>query len=183
MTGREDGMTLIEVLVGAVLGSILMAALVSVFLTGYASVRVSQDTLVGDQDVQLTLTYIQTDIHGASRDPSLLNVTNSGRTLTLSVPDPSATGRTVTIVYTYASGGSPAVGTLTRTVTPPSPAASSSTVIAHNLKAGLTNIFTAAPCTVAPGAGCTSVSAALQFVINGTAVTRTIQAAPQLAYP
>ena len=182
MIAREDGMTVIEVLVGAVLGAILMSALVSVFLTGYASVRVSQDTLVGDEDVQQTLTWIQTDIHGASRDPNLLTVTNGGNTLTLNVPDPSATGRLVTITYVYTSGGTPLVGTLTRTVTAPA-GAPKVTVIARNLKPGLTNVFTASPCTVAPGAGCTSVSAALQFVINGTPVTRTIQAAPQLAYP
>lgn len=180
MTLRDErGFTLIEVLAGLVLGSIIMAALFGVFLTGWTSVRVSQDTLLGDEDVQLTLTYIQTDIHGASRDPNLLKVTNAGNTLTLAVPDPSGTGQVLTVTYAYATG---TVGTLMRTVTPPA-GAPTSTVVARNLKPGLTNIFSASPCTGAPGPGCTSVSAALQFVLNGTTVTRTIDAAPQLAYP
>jgi prepilin-type N-terminal cleavage/methylation domain-containing protein len=177
---RDDaGFTLVEVLAGVVLGSIIMVALFGVFLTGWTSVRVSQDTLLGDEDVQLTLTYIQTDIHGASRDPNLLKVTNGGNTLTLSVPDPSGTGRRVTVTYVYATG---TVGTLTRTVTGPT-GPPASTVIARNLKPGLVSVFSASPCIVAPGAGCTSVGATLQFVLNGTTVTRTINAAPQLAYP
>lgn len=182
MIAREDGFTLVEILAGSVLGSIIMAALFGVFLTGYASVRVSQDTLLGDQDVQLTLTYLETDIHGASRDPSLLAVTNGGNTLTLSVPDPGAAGRRLTVAYVYASGGTPNVGTLVRTVTPPGGPATTTTV-ARNLKPGLTGVFSATPCTPAPGPGCTSVNAALQFVLNGATVTRTVSAQPQLAYP
>lgn len=175
---REDGFTLVEVMAGLVLGSILLASIFGVFLTGYASVRVSQDTMVGDQDVQLTLTYLQTDIHGSSRDPALLTVTNGGNTLALGVPDPSGSGRFLTVTYAYTSGGSPTVGTLTRTVTDATGAVVGTTAVARNLKPGLTSVF-AATCTP----GCTSVTATLQFLLNGNTVTRNIQATPQLAFP
>lgn len=180
----DDGFTLVDTLVGTVIGSILMIALAGVFLTSYTSLRVSQDTLEGDADVQLALTYLQVDVHGSSRDPNLLTVTNGGNTLRLSSPDPSSAGRLLTIAYTYASSGSPAVGTITRTVTDSSGATIRTGVVAHNLKGGLTGVFSATPCTLAPGGvGCTSVSAALSFDVKGVTVTRTVQAAPQLAYP
>jgi len=182
----DAGFTLVDTLVGTVVGTILMVALVGVFLTSYTSLRVSQETLQGDADVQLTLTYLESDVHGSSRDPSLLTVTNTGNpgnTLKLSSPDPSSAGRLLTITYTYASAGSPAVGTLTRTVTDSTGATIRSGVVAHNLAGGLTGVFSATPCTSAPGVGCTSVSAALSFNVKGVTLTRTVQAAPQLAYP
>jgi Tfp pilus assembly protein PilW len=183
MIAREDGFTLIEVLAGAVLGSIVMFALFGIVLTGYASVRVSQDTLLGDEDVQLVLTYIQTDIHAASKDPALLVVSsagpNSGNTLVLTVPDPkTANGRMLTVTYTYATAGSPSVGTLTRSVATVAGIPISTATIARNLKPGLVNVFSR---SCSPG--CTSVSAAIQFVLNGATVTRTVNASPQLAYP
>lgn len=187
MIAREDGFTLIEVLAGAVLGGIVMFALFGIVLTGYASVRVSQDTMLGDEDVQLVLTYIQTDIHAAAKDPALLSVSNvgpnTGNTLILTVPDPktpdgSVKGRMLTVTYTYATSGSPAVGTLTRSVATLSGTAVSTIVIARNLKPSLVNVFSR---TCSPG--CTSVSAAIQFILNGTTVTRTLNASPQLAYP
>jgi len=179
----DAGFTLVDTLVGTVVGTILMVALVGVFLTSYTSLRVSQETLQGDADVQLTLTYLEVDVHGSSRDPNLLTVTNGGNTLKLSSPDPSSAGRLLTITYTYASAGNPAVGTLTRTVTDSTGATIRTGVVAHNLTGGLTNVFSATPCTPSPGAGCTSVSAALSFDVKGVTLTRTVQAAPQLAYP
>ncbi len=183
MIAREDGFTLIEVLAGAVLGGIVMFALFGIVLTGYASVRVSQDTMLGDEDVQLVLTYIQTDIHAASKDPALLTVSNAGpntgNTLVLTVPDPkTANGRMLTVTYTYATSGSPSVGTLTRSVATLSGTPLGTTVIARNLKPSLVNVFSRS-CTP----GCTTVSAAIQFILNGATVTRTLNASPQLAYP
>lgn len=180
---RDDGFTLIETLVSTVLGSLLMAALVGVFMAGYGSIRASQESLLGDTGVQLTLTYLATDVQGASRDPSLLTITNGGNTLKLAQADPGASGRSLTVTYTYQSSGTPAVGSLTRTVTDAAGSTLSTRDVAHNLKAGLTNIFSATPCTPAPGAGCTSVSASLAFDVKGTTITRSVQAAPRLAYP
>src|SRR5258708_11098511 len=121
MIAREDGFTLMEVLAGPVLGAIVMFAMFGIVLTGYASVRVSQDTMLGDEDVQLVLTYIQPDIHAASKDPALLTVSNAGpntgNTLVLTVPDPkTANGRMLTVTYTYPTSGPPRAGTLTRSV-------------------------------------------------------------------
>src|SRR5258708_18318573 len=150
MIAREDGFTLIEVLAGAVLGGIVMFALFGIVLTGYASVRVSQDTMLGDEDVQLVLTYIQTDIHAASKDPALLTVSNAGpntgNTLVLTVPDPkTANGRMLTVTYTYATSGSPSVGTLTRSVATLSGTPVSPTVIARHLKPRLPNVSPPSP--------------------------------------
>lgn len=188
MIQRDDGFTLIDVMVGTVVSGLLLAALVGIFQTGYQSLRVSSDAYLGQDDVQLALRYLMPDVQGASREHiSVADVPAVGGTLTLVVPEPNP-NRLTTVTYVY----SDAAGTITRTSSFATLTGTTTeeVVIARHLKTNLLPaemtrfIYCAAACPPEAGGGTgPKLRAKLAFDINGTTVTRELDLTPKLTSP
>lgn len=131
----DDGIGLVDALVGIALASILMLGIAGVARSAYAATRSAGDAVKGDEDVQLLSSYFTRDVHAAVADAQLTSVGAGGATLTLGAVDVN-TPRFTTVTYAYDAGA----GTVTRTLTvagqPPV-----TTVVAHSLETSYTPVF------------------------------------------
>jgi hypothetical protein len=108
----DDGIGLVDALVGIALAAILMLGIAGVARSAYAATRSAGDAVRGDDDVQLLASYFTRDVHAAVADAQVTSVTGAGATLTLGVVDVN-TSRFTTVRYAYDASA----GTITRTVT------------------------------------------------------------------
>jgi hypothetical protein len=108
----DDGIGLVDALVGIALAAILMLGIAGVARSAYAATRSAGEAVKGDEDVQLLASYLTRDVHAAVADPQLTSVSGGGATLRLGVVDVN-TPRFSTVTYAYDAGA----GTITRTVT------------------------------------------------------------------
>jgi hypothetical protein len=131
----DDGIGLVDALVGIALAAILMLGIAGVARSAYAATRSAGDAVKGDDDVQLLASYLTRDVHAAVADPLLTSVSGGGATLRLGVVDVS-TPRFTTVTYTYDAGA----GTITRTVTAAVQAAAV-VVVARSLEPAYSPIF------------------------------------------
>lgn len=110
----DSGFGLVDFLLAAALGSILMLAIGSVFQTGFQAVRASSEATVGNDAVQGVLQWITRDAHGGTPDDLVACVTAtptagcpqsilSGNTLRIGSTEMplAATGRFVYVTYRY----------------------------------------------------------------------------------
>ncbi len=167
---REEGFTLVEMLIASVIGSLVITVVAGVILTAFSALRAANENFLGDDDVQLVLATLNVDVAAAT--PGLITVSGPGDQLVLGVARPGS-GKFVRVTYAYDS----TAGTLTRSVDDGTVAAS---VVARNLKQGYGGTIFA---FCASGAGCPSVSATVPFVLNGNDILRNIKVAPRLATP
>ena len=172
----ERGFSLIDFLIGSLLGGILVAALAGVFQTGHVAMRTASEAFHGDDAVQLLATYLVRDVHGAAPDATpgapLVRVTTAGplQTLSLATFDQQQ-GRVLRVEYVY---DGPA-GTITRTARAGGTVVTAD-VLARKLEPDHPTVF-----TVAPAEG--TVTAVVAFRINGVLFERTVSAATRPRTP
>lgn len=127
---REEGFTLIEMLVSVAISALVMGALAGFVVTGYQTFA-SVNTVMGEtEELSLIRLVLTEDVRSAYPDALLSFRDTSGQQLTLGIYDQRFGFRTVQ--YQYASDG-----TLTRTVFPysssPNPPAQTGHVLARRL--------------------------------------------------
>ncbi len=167
---RDEGFTLIEILIASVIGSLVITVVAGIILTAFSSLRAANENFKGDDDVQVVLAALNVDVQAST--PALITVSGPGDQLVLGVARPGS-GKFVRVTYTYDA----TAGTLTRSVDDGTVAAS---VVARNLKQGFTGAIFA---FCSSGAGCPSVTATVPYVLSGNEILRTIKVAPRLATP
>lgn len=122
---REDGATLVELLLSTTISGVVLAALLMVVLTGFRSFQAASDSLGQSESVALLRLNINDDARSAYPDPALTFVSSDSSSALLGTCDPaSASANTLTLgLYDQANGFStvvykyvPATGEITRAV-------------------------------------------------------------------